>query len=102
MGVAREPLLFPGGDVRQCTRVPPQRHRPWLASLRTAVTDPDMRPWQFSSDIIDAEHGNFTRPQTAAAGQAEDDQIEPRILRPRRLSVQFGEYNSYLSARQNL
>ena len=101
-GTQSQPLGLPFRQIGQRPRIPPQRDDPRTAALRRPAADADVRARGLDTDVADPQAGDFGDPQAAAAGKADQDQIEPAVGRTAGLALEVGQDGGQFAARQNL
>lgn len=79
-GVLLRAKLFPNDQVGERSCIPPQRHNQGFVALGGSTRDSQVRSGAFSPHIGDEERGDLADTQSAASGEAKEDQVDVTLL----------------------
>lgn len=79
---------LPGDEVGQRAGVPPERNPTPTYALAYLAANPDVRAARGEIHVGEPQLGDLRDPQAAAAGEAEQDQVEPAVPRALGLLLQ--------------
>src|SRR5262245_11023871 len=83
LGAGRQAICLPLGQVEERTAVPPEWDDPRTATLGRATADAKVRSRQFAAHIGDLERRDLAGPKAAAAGEADEGEVEASVRRTR-------------------